>query len=417
MTVFYRRMCLFTLFCLAGSAGAQMGLVYDELLQPPDWSARAAAMGGVGTALPGSAAGVYNPAALAVDARLGVLLCMQHKSASSTLEPSAGSQLRSYTLDHDGQNGLNFASFSLPVAIGEYPSAVSLSLYNLSNLQAAYTWKPEKPEAGYTQETFIKRKGARYGLATAFSFSPFRDFYLGASLTLQQGGQKIDTAYVEQLASTRRVSRTGWENRFSAMTVAWGYLWRPHPRCSIGQRMTFPYRLSLSDIEFVSPSSRREFSEKINLDMPITVNTGAVWRPFLNWLLIFDYRRNPWNQLSGRWGGNDMTLDYSNAHSYHFGVEGSLPTVLGRVSLRGGYRIIPRQLYEFDADHPGQRGKQIRAAGLTGGIGFSAASWGMDLALTRDSVSFPSDWYFIGSSPVSIRQSIFHLLANLQYFL
>ncbi len=418
MTVFFRWLCLFILFSLAGFASAQMGLVYDELLRAPDWTARNAAMAGVGTALTGSsAAGVYNPAALAVDTRLGVLVSGQYKTASSDLQQSVDSQLRKYTLEQDGQNGLNLASFSLPFKIGIHPSAAALVLHNLSNLPTAYTWRPEKPEGAYAQETAIKRRGARYGLTTAFSFSPFRDFYLGVCVTLQQGGQQIDTSYVEQLGATRRFSRTGWENNFSGATVAWGYLWRLHPRWSIGQRMTLPYRLSLTNIQFVSPSGRRAFGEKIQLDMPITVNTGVTWHPFPDWLLSFDYCRNPWNQLTGRWGGNDMALDYSKAHSYHFGVEVSLRTPIGRVPLRGGYRIIPRQLYEFDETHPDQRGKQIRAGGLTGGLGLLAKSWGVDLALTRDTISFPSDWYFIGSAPITIRQSTFHLLATVHYFL
>ncbi|NLP08868.1 hypothetical protein GX408_00585 [bacterium] len=418
MIVFFRRLCLLALFSLAESAGAQMGLVYDELLHAPDWSSRNAAMGGVGTALTGSpAAGVYNPAALAVDARLGAMISGQHKTASSDLQQSTDSQLRKYALHHDGQNDLNSASFSLPFKIGIHPSAIALYLHNLSNLHAAYTWRPEKPEGDYAQETSIKHQGARYGLTTAFSFSPFRDFFLGVSITLQQGGQQIDTSYVEQLASVRRFSQTGWENNFSGVTVAWGYLWRPHSHWSLGGRMTFPYRLSLTDIQFVSPSGRRTFSEQIQLNMPITVNTGVAWHPFPHWLVSFDYCRNPWNQLSGRWGGNDMMLNFSRAHSYHFGVERSARTAVGRVSLRGGYRIIPRQLYEFDEIHPDQRGKQIRASGVTGGIGLLAKSWGVDLALTRDTLSFPSDWYFIGSSPLTIRQATFHLLATVHYFL
>jgi|GEM_PF-2389591 len=418
MIVFFRWLCLLVLVDLTGSAWAQMGLVYDELLTAPDWSSRNAAMAGVGTALTGSpAAGVYNPAALAVNARLGVLISGQHKTASSDLQQSTDSRLHHYTLQHDGQNALNLASLSLPFKIGIHPSAFALYLHNLSNLHTAYTWRPERPDREYAQETFIKRQGARYGLTTALSVSPFRDFYLGVSITLQQGRQQIDTTYVEQLASDRRFSRTGWENNFSGATVAWGYLWRPHPRWSIGQRMTFPYRLSLTDIQFVSPSSRRAFNEKIQLDMPITVNTGVAWHPFSQGLLSFDYCRNPWNQLSGQWGDNDMTLDYSKAHSYHFGVEVSLRTAIGRLPLRGGYRIIPSQLYEFDESHPEQRGKQIRANGLTGGVGLLAKSWGVDLALTRDTISFPSDWYFIGSTPITIRQSTFHLLATVHYFL
>ena len=412
-----KRLFWLFLFGLGPFCYAQIGLVYEELTQTPEWSARAEALAGAYTAVTDSlATSLYNPAALSASRRFYSLTTISHKTTDADFSQPSDPSATLYRLQLAGQTGLNLLGFALPFSIEQQPATAGLFLRSLADLPSLLTWDKQGAD-GVAQEIEIKRQGALYGMSASFAASPLRQLSIGITYTLLQGKQAMDTTYVEQVESVRNFARTEWKNEFSGSMIEFGYIWNISSQINLAQKVTFPYTLRLFEIEVDRSSSDKKYAEVIDLTFPLTLHSGIAWRIGSRWQCSLDYRLRPWDEISVQWGGRALSLNFAQAHSWHGGLEYTVPFHRYRIPLRLGFMSVPRQIYEYNASQPLQRGNQVISKILTWGIGLQTTSWVIDLAASWNTFSFPADWYIISNRPFTIRQSNYHFLLTFHYLI
>jgi hypothetical protein len=413
--IFYMWLLLLSV-CVPGHT--QTGLIHGDLLHNPAWGARAAGMARAVTAIQEpTSSGSYNPATLAGTQQFHAVASLKYQTASATLDELNSSALQFYTLQHTGEASINLLGFAVPINMGKTRMAAGLYLRNMADLATRYAWRTTKKSENRSQETEIKRQGALYGLTSCFALSPFRQFNIGVNITLLGGGQQIDTSYVELATPNRYFSRTQWKNRFSGVSIEFGYLWQIFPHFTFGQKIIFPYQLSLTDIEFNSLSSKKSYSDHLSLDIPTVLFTGVGWNITPQLVVSGDYVRRPWNRITGHWGLHMLPLAYSTAHSYHMGLEFQLKNKRDIIPLRLGFYINPKQLYDYNGQQSGDRGNQVISNCFASGFGFYHGSLQLDVGLELEYCSFPSDWYVVGERPLTVRQTAYHLIMTVHYLL
>ncbi len=406
------------LFLTAALAFSQYGLIYGDLLQNPGWGSRPAGMGRAYTAVACPAGlNIYNPAGSADLLRFYSVASLKYRSSGIALENPAANASTGYELQHTGQLGITLLGFASPLRLGKTKVVAGIYLRNLADLKTGYVWRKQKETSDRTPETEINRRGALYGLTALVACSPLQQLKFGIGLTLLGGRQQIDTTYVEKSTSGRSVSQTEWKNRFSGMFIELGSLWEISSRLAWGQKLVIPYQLSLNELSFASSLSQKNYQDKVQLDMPLTFGTGLSWQPQAQLLINADYYLRPWNRLQAKWGKQSLPVDFSNAHSYHFGVEYRLAGNKNFIPLRLGFFTSPKQLYEYNESSPHLRGDQVTAKVITAGFGFHTNSIQMDMSLEAESFSFPSDWYLISELPLMIAQRNYHFSLTLIYLL
>jgi hypothetical protein len=397
---------------------AQSGLVYGDLMQNPGWSSRAAGLGGAytGVADP-TGLNIDNPAANAALQRFLSIATCKYRTTSVDLQTAAGNITPTYDMQYSGQVGLVLLGFASPLRLGKTKAVAGIYLRDLADLKAEYVWRNVKPAQDRTQETEIKRQGALYGLTAVFAWSPLRPIDLGLGLTMLGGSQRIDTTYVELASSGRSSSQTHWENRFSGLCFEISALWEISQNLHWGQKLIFPCQITFKDMLFSSSLSKRTFSDELNLEWPLTFNSGISWKPQTHVMINADYHLRSWERIRAQWGDRSLPLDFSNAHSWHLGVEYRLSSNRRYFPLRLGFFNSPKQLYEYQSSTPQLRGNQVQAKVITAGFGFHAGSLQIDASLAAESFSYPSDWYQISDLPVTINQRNYHFSLTLIYLL
>lgn len=406
---------LWGLLCPLVSVQAQTGLIHGDLVQPPAWAARSAAMGNADVAVSDpETAGWSNPAASSMLPGIQAGVSIQLKTAGMFSLQNQNNPDHVYTMQPASQNALNAAGFNVPLQYKKHPVVVGFHLRNLADLQTRYLWRSKRSGTDDYSETEIKREGALYALAVRAATRFASSFSAGLQVAVLGGRQMADTSYTVYEQNSRDFARSQWQNRFSGYCVEIGYQWRINAGWTIGQNFILPYTQKLKDIEMNNLTLQRSYADVLAMRLPAQVWSGVAWRLGTNLLVAADYRFRPWTKLRF---DSPAALQFSDAHSLHVGLEYRLPVNHNVIPLRIGWHNQPKQMYDYNAADPAQAGKQVVSSSLTGGFGMYLGSLQLEAAMDMERLKYPTSWYLIGERPVQVRQTRYHFTISLMYLL
>ena len=257
---------------------------------------------------------------------------------------------------------LNFASFVLPIPLGNTNTAVGLAYrrYVNFNLEQTITVNGEQMDEPYTVEGGIQT------LTGAAAIEIIPNMFLGGAANL--------------LFGSRQEVGTDWELSFSGLKFDAGLLFRVE-QFSIGARASLPWTLGRSFSHPQYDSYDRDYS------MPFEASFGAAIRPFPELTLAADFRLRPLSKVSYEreiFNGKE-TIDgfWENVNSFHVGAE--LVILIGDLALplRAGFYTLPTVARGFNSENPPNYddGDQVTGIVLTGGGGLALDALVLNLSV------------------------------------
>jgi len=365
--------------------------------------ARAAGMGGAFTALADDAsAASFNPAGLALLIKPEVSLVLDGQSRSDAFPQFTNSETGVTDYYSGSQTsfdtqGLNFASFTVPVRVAARNLCLQLSYHRQIEFDAAGSRRFEEslapggePFARYLQE--VDQSGEIYTLSLAAAYQLTQRLSLGASLSKWSGSWRFSTLDSENDLPDNRVDTLRYvqDNDLSGWSWNVGLLLRyRYLNVGVLYRLGFDadYRFA-STVETNVPTPLvSEPRSSHTLRWPTSTTIGLAIKPTDTWHLTVDYARFPWSDMELReLGLNFFDLRPSSAtrtpdvEHWRFGTE--LTVFAGRrpISLRAGYFLEPQPLGNaVDA--------RIDLSGYSAGIGVALGKVRLDVAYQRRSGS------------------------------
>jgi len=268
-----------------------------------------------------------------------------------------------FTIDRASDFNLNFASFVLPLSMGTSNLVVGGAYRNVFDFNNTTTYT--STETG--EKATYEEKGGVWGISPSVAMQFIPNFSIGGTLNILTGS---DESSWESNGQTS--SNTG-KTDYSGASIEIGTL-AHFNRFSIGANFKLPYTLKI-----------KKDDDETDLKIPMFFSVGAVFRPFDNLMLAFDYQARPWSKAtfsSNREEG--VSSGFEDANSIHLGGEFVISLGGLAIPLRAGLYTDPKPWKDDE-------GNKITGTMLTLGTGLAFGNLSLDASLEMGGSTYSSE--------------------------
>ncbi len=346
--------------------------------------ARAAGMGYAFTGLADDASAIsWNPAGLSQLYQMEASIIGRLGFGSASIEGFDASIIDSWDVDVSSSFQLNFASFIVPFAVGDFNVVGGVAYRRMFDFTGELTQMVSGPGLIGDIEFYDNTEGAINAISPALGVQVHDMISIGTTVNIMTGTEdgngdlKVDGV-------VDPTSEYDYSRDYSGVAVDVGLLLKPNEKFSIGATFNLPHTRTVEGDGF-----------EFDIDVPMFFTVGAAFRASDQFLLSFDYRNRPVSGLEVE--GIDPELEDMN--SIHAGLEFLMESGDTYIPIRLGFYTDPWQRLDANDD-------QVVSNVFTAGIGFSlgnlildgAFEWAMTsfeeqdlVSLGNETVDFSSD--------------------------
>ncbi len=393
-------------------------IIFNE----PPAGIRAAGMGNAYTGLADNAeALVWNPAGLAQNSKTTFTLLSNIGFGNLAIKtPTLLSLDQKFKARINGNIGLSFIGFTIPVPLKNNPLTFALAVKQMSNFNNNITWSRLDETTQFEREIEEKYNGGIYSLSGGFGYCLFKNLYIGSSLNFITGNYKKNDNYTDYEDEAVSKNSSNWENKFSGFSVDAGVLLKISRVFSLGSKVSFPYKLYYSKINFKdSDNNVTEYDIEPYIEMPLQVSYGLSVQLMSDFIFVFDFQQKPLHKAVVSIDEQKTDRIFEKANSFRMGVEYTIRKKSYLLPYRFGFLSQLEQIFEPTDNDNLDRGKQVSSHFITTGVGLVKSSFSINIALRYQILQYQTDElpFDIANTKVELKHSRFNILCGIDIFI
>lgn len=393
--------------------------------------ARAAAMGRAYTALANDANALdWNPAGLAFFHKSSAIVASSFDFGKINIIPPSTlvNSKKKYQGREDGSFNLNYIGFTFPMQAQTLEITSSIVIRNITDLNEHPVWTTIDDAKDTQWDIKEDRSGGVFALATGVGVKVLNNVSLGTTLNFLTGNHDYKNTDVLKTSDSNLEDWYEWKNKFSGLSVDFGFIWNISKVVTVGSRLTFPYTINYARIEYSNSNTEPQGGNAqakfdAHVKKPLHAAYGLALNLSPDLTFSFDYVYRPWKKITSfvrkKEEGTFTTEDWSfaNANAFRMGIEFIANSGSTKIPFRLGFFTSPEQVFEFNATKPEQKGNQVISHYLTGGFGFGNENVVFNLAIDYKIMQYKMDYLGLGINPFELQRSRFQTTLGLQFML
>jgi hypothetical protein len=412
--------CVYIILLSCSVGFAQDFELDNSILNETAAGARPAAMGRAFTALSNDPAALaWNPAGLVRFNRNCAILSGSLNFGNINISPENPLVKTSeFSAHRTGGLSLNTVGFTIPIPGQNLNMVSSVIIHNLVDLNDDVTYKHQDSADHGVRDYRVNSSGGIFSLSPGIGIMILDDLFCGAALNFITGSHKRRFENRAENENIKTENWENWENKFSGFRVDFGFIWQVSKQTSLGSRIVFPYSLRFADIQSSnSNDQKREYDLDVALFLPAAFSAGIAITLTKDFLFAFDYRFKPWQKVKVKIDNLETDRVFASAHSFHMGIEYIIRTASYDLPWRFGFFSNPEQFFEYSSETPDNRGDQVSAHYVSGGMGISTRHFIFNITADYKLLQFKTVIPSFGSDLFDLRSSVYRITFGTQIYL
>jgi hypothetical protein len=358
---------------------------------------KAAAMGRAQTAIANDSYSLgWNPAGLASMKKPRATFSGMLDFGDMRLEPpNELSSFHTYAVNQRGNGSLNYLGFVLPFKFKQKDVVTAIVFRNQSNLHNNLSYNITDNVNENSQLYDIFSDGGVYMFSGGISTNVLADLSFGLGLNLMTGTskRKINDQFLTVADTVSAWEK--WQNKYSGMSIDFGFQWSPVNIISFGGKISFPSTINITNLEYSNSNGK---AIKYDFDGYIKQNTQIVYgfgfHLSRNFVIAIDYNIRPFSKANVYLGDENLVDYFQDDQSLNIGAEYVVRTDGAKFPLRFGYFKKAQQINNFSENE--QSENPVYANYITSGFGARFQNISFAISFEYKMIDYNTD--FLGTN-------------------
>ena len=397
---------------------AQEFNINKNILARTPGGARGTAMGRAQTAVGNDIyALAWNPAGLAYVEHTAAMLTNDINFGSTHLSPPQElSDIHNYAVNQKGDFSLNYIGFALPLRMQNTNIVSSIVLQNVTNLHENLAWNITDSKNNNNQLLENSQEGGIFSLSGGVAAQMNSNLAIGLGINLLTGNLRNNIKDNFESESDTLTTWEEWNNKYSGLSVDFGFIWKPNSYISVGSKITFPYTLNITNIEYKNSNEKQllyDFDAYIKNTTVMAYGVGLHLSE--NTVLAIDYMIRPWSKAIIYLGVAEMDRYFKDSNSLHIGFEHIFRDNQTQIPIRFGFFTNPEQMTNFSETAEDNLGERVNSKFITGGFGLVFSKFAFNFSMEYNIVGYKVD-YLNTLQEFELNQSKINILTGFEFY-